>query len=156
MMTSSRSGVSRGADDERARLSTEVFGRMALLVHRTSRDAATILDGQGLNPATWQLLLATRAHPGATQRELGQRFGVTGGNVSMLVGKLEAASLLRREARGAANTVWLTPAGLALVERLEPEQTRFMIARFGGLDDAELRELQRLVARAVETSPPRP
>jgi len=134
-------------NDERARRSAELFGFLAVLVHRTSQDAAAILRQEGLNPAQFQLLLAVSKRPGALQWELGQRFGVTGGNVSQLLSRLTAAGWLRREAAGAANRIWLTAAGLELVDRLQPDQQEFMAGRFLTLSDHELEELHRLAEK---------
>jgi DNA-binding MarR family transcriptional regulator len=139
---------------ERAERSARLFGLLALVVHRTSQDAAAILRREGLNPAQFQLLLAVRDHPGGAQRRFGEQFGVTGGNVSMLVSKLSAAGLVRREARGAANRIWLTDAGTDLVERLEPQQRAFMSDRFRALTGAELGEMHRLAELTVRGLPP--
>lgn len=137
-------------DAARAVRSAEVFGLMARLVHRTGQEAAAVLRGHGLTPAQFQLLLAVRDRPGAVQRELGERFAVTGANVSMLVAKLESAGLLHRRADGAANRVLLTPAGEGLVDRLGPEQSAFMAARFAALTEPELDQLLGLVRTAVD------
>lgn len=133
-----------------------LFGFLAMLVHRPTRDAAAVLSREGLNPAQFQLLLAVRAQPGARQRELGERFGATGGNVSLLVSRLMAAGWLRREADGAANRIWLAEAGDELVDRLEPDQRAFMLGRFHLLSDDELDQLRRLAEKTVHGLPPAP
>lgn len=137
-------------DAARAARSAEVFGLLARLVHRTGQEASAVLRGHGLTPAQFQLLLAVRDRPGAVQRELGERFAVTGANVSMLIAKLETAGLLHRRADGAANRVLLTPAGEALVERLEPEQAAFMAGRFAALSEVELDRLHDLARAALD------
>ncbi len=68
----------------------------------------------------------------------------------MLVSKLTAAGLVRREARGAANRIWLTAAGTDLVARLEPQQDAFMADRFRGLTDGEIGEMERLAELTVQ------
>lgn len=141
---------------EREVRSSELFGLLARLVHRTSQDAATLLGREDLNPAQFQLLLAVRDRPGEAQQAVGRRFGVTAGNVSMLVTKLVSAGLLRREAAGASNRLWLTGDGERLVERLEPAQAAFLAERFQALDDDQLEVLHRLVAAAEQGLPPRP
>ncbi|MGY1700534.1 MarR family winged helix-turn-helix transcriptional regulator [Geodermatophilus sp. SYSU D00766] len=138
---------------QRAERSAELFGVLARIVHRTAQDAAAVLRGEGLNPAQFQLLRAVRDAPGETQQTFGNRFGVTRGNVSMLVTKLVDAGLLVREPRGAANGLRLTPRGEALVERLEPDQRRFLTERFGVLDEAELATLHRLAVAVLEGLP---
>ena len=141
------------AGTPRERASADVFGLLARVVHRTGQDAAAVLRRDDLNPAQFQLLRAVRDAPGSAQVELGGRFGVTAANVSMLLGKLEGAGLLRREPRGAANGVWLTDAGTALVDRLEPEQSRFLETRFAALSDDDLHTLRRLVSDVLEGWP---
>lgn len=139
----------------RRALSAETFGLMARVVHRTSQDASTILRAEGLNPAQFQLLLAVSRNPGGYQRRFGEQASVTQSNISMLVTKLEEAGLLRRSAEGAANQLWLTEAGKVVLERLEPDQGRFMGARFAALSSAELAELHRLldlVAKGLEAN----
>ncbi len=63
-------------DVARAARSSEVFGLMARIVHRTGQEATAALRGHGLTPAQFQLLPAVRERPGAVQREIGERFAV--------------------------------------------------------------------------------
>lgn len=138
---------------ERAQLSAEVFESVARLVHRTAQDASSALRRDGLNPAQWQLLRTLAEHPGVTQAWLAEHRGGTPGGVSMLVTKVEAQGLVRREARGAANVLWLTERGQEVVDRLVPDQERFFTRRFEALSDAELRTWQGLTAQALEGLP---
>jgi DNA-binding MarR family transcriptional regulator len=140
-------------EGERAAQSAEIFGLLARIVHRTAQDAAAILARDGLNPAQFQLLRTLRMSPGGTQASLVQHRGVTAGSVSQLVSKLEARRLLRREADGAANRLWLTPAGTALVDRLTPDQDAFFARRFADLSPADLDSLLELTRRAMESLP---
>ena len=129
--------------------SAELFGVLARIVHRTTQDTAAALRAEGLDPTRFQLLRAVRAAPGETQ----QTFGVTRGNVSMLVTELVGAGPLVREPRGAADGLRLTVRGEELVRRLEPEQTRFLTERFRVLDDEELAVLHRLAAAVLQGLP---
>ncbi len=133
--------------------SAELFGVLARIVRRTAQDAAAALRAEGLNPAQFQLLGAVRPAPGETQQTSGDRFGVTRGNVSMLVTTLVDAGLLVREPRGAADGLWLTVRGEELVRRREPERTRFLTERFRVLDDEEPAVLHRLAAAVLEGLP---
>ncbi|MEP6631808.1 MAG: MarR family transcriptional regulator [Lapillicoccus sp.] len=126
---------------------------LAQIVHRTAQDAAGVLRAEQLNPAQFQLLRAVGREPGASQQTFGDRFGVTRGNVSMLVTKLVDAGLLVREPRGATNGLRLTPRGESLVRRLEPEQSRFLAERFAALDTRELATLHRLAKTVFERLP---
>ena len=141
---------------ERARRGSEVFETLARIVHRTAQDAGAILQRDGLNPAQWQLLRTLADHPGVTQAWLVEHRGVTAGGVSMLVSKVQNAGLVRREARGAANLLWLTDRGQEVVDRLVPDQQAFFARRFGALTDDELETLQDLTARALLGLPVNP
>jgi len=138
---------------ERARLSADLFEAMARIVHRTAQDTTSILRAHGLNVAQWQLLRTVHEHPGVTQAWLVQHRGVTAGGVSMLVSRVEEAGLLRREAQGAANLLWLTTPGERLVDHLLPAQESFFVRRFGSLSDSQLRTLRRLAVRAQTGMP---
>jgi DNA-binding MarR family transcriptional regulator len=143
-----------GMDEgRRALLSAELFGNLARIVHRTGQDAAVILRLDGLNPAQFQLLRAVAEFPGVTQAWLVQHRDVTPGGVSQLVSKVEGVGLLRREADGAANRLWLTDRGIELVERLVPDQDAFFARRFAGLDAARLEQLHALMMAALEQLP---
>jgi DNA-binding MarR family transcriptional regulator len=139
---------------QRAQVSAELFGLLARIVHRTAQDAAAILRRDGLSPAQFQLLRTVAESPGVTQAALGQHRGVTPGGVSQLVTKLEVAALIRRDAEGAANRLWLTDPGRALVDRLTPDQDAFFARLFAGLAPGELEGLRDLVDRALAQLPP--
>lgn len=145
--------TSHNPSPQRDERSAELFGVLARIVHRTAQDASAVLRTEGLNPAQFQLLRAVRDAPGETQQTFGDRFGVTRGNVSMLVTKLVDAGLLVREPRGAANGLRLTRRGAELVRRLEPDQSRFLTERFRALDEDELATLHRLAVAVLEGLP---
>ncbi len=125
----------------------EVFGHLVRVVHGVSQDGARALRAHGLTPAQYQVLRHVSARADVQQRELGDLLGVTKGNVSMLVSRLEDDGLLARRPAGAANCLRLTAAGSALLARIRPEHAAFLVERFSGLDDAELAELDRLLDR---------
>lgn len=123
----------------------EVFGRLVRVVHGVSQDGARALREHGLTPAQYQLLLQVDAHVDVQQRELGELLGVTKGNISMLVSRLEDDGLLSRTPAGAAYCIRLTAQGADLLTRIRPEHSSFMADRFADLTDAELAELDRLL-----------
>ncbi len=124
-----------------------MFGDLLRVVHGISQDGARELRRHGLTPAQYRLLLAVGATPGCRQHELGDLLGVTKGNVSMLVSRLEQDGLVVRVPEGAAHALQLTAEGTRTLARLRPEHSRFMAERFAALDDAELAALGALVAR---------
>ncbi len=124
-----------------------MFGDLLRVVHDISQEGARELRGHGLTPAQYRLLLVVGATPGCRQQELGELLGVTKGNVSMLVSRVEDAGLVSRVPDGAAYTLQLTAEGTRTLARLRPAHSRFLAGRFATLDDAELATLGALVAR---------
>jgi MarR family transcriptional regulator for hemolysin len=130
----------------------QVFGHLVRVVHAVSQDGARALRVHGLTPAQYQVLRHVSARADVQQRELGDLLGVTKGNVSMLVSRLEDDGLLTRTPAGAAYCLRLTEAGSALLARIRPEHAAFLVEQFAGLDDGELAALDRLLA-ALDRSP---
>lgn len=122
-----------------------MFGHLVRVVHAVSQDGARALRTHGLTPAQYQVLRHVSAHADVQQRELGELLGVTKGNVSMLVSRLEADGLLTRIPAGAAYCLRLTGPGAALLARIRPEHAAFLVERFAGLADDQLAALDRLL-----------
>lgn len=134
------------AAPEREHLSRAAFSELVKVVHLVSQAGAQELRGHGLTPAQYQLLVAVGRSPGIVQRGLTERLGVTKGNVSQLVTRLEEAGLLDRSRDGAANQLVLTSAGKALVSELVPAHDSFLARQFAALDDDDLRRLGDILA----------
>ena len=125
----------------------EVFGHMVRLVRRISQAGAAELQRHELSPAQFQLLALLHREPGMAQHELAEAFGVTKGNVSQLVKKLELSGLVRRVRVQSTDELALTPAGTALVERLIPDQARFLAEQLSALDSVQLAQLRDLLGK---------
>lgn len=138
--------------ETRAQRCAEVFGRLVRVVHEVSQDGARALRAHGLTPAQYQVLRQVAARADLQQSELGELLGVTKGNVSMLVSRLEGDGLLSRVPSGAAYCLRLTDAGRALLDRIGPEHAAFLVDVFARLDDAELDELERLLGAVAKRS----
>ncbi len=124
-----------------------VFRLMVGLVHRIGTDGARELARRGRTPAQFQALWMLARHPGCTQQRLADALGVTKGNVSQLLAKLEVDGLVRREADGAAYVLRLTAAGERLTGELVPAHDAFLGRWLGRLSEPELAELERLLRR---------
>ena len=123
----------------------KVFALMVRLVHAISQAGAGELREHDLTPAQYQLMISLRRHENPLQHELGERLGVSKGNVSQMVSRLEARGLVARVPRGAGNELRLTDEGRELVDRLLPDQQAFFRERFSSLDDSHLAQLDALL-----------
>jgi MarR family transcriptional regulator, organic hydroperoxide resistance regulator len=110
------------------------------------------LAGVGLHPGPDLLLIELWREDGQTQSQLAERLGVSAPNVTKLVRGLELAGLIARmsdpdDAR--VVRVHVTPAGARLrrpVERAWREAER---TAFAHLPAAEVKQLRRLLSRAL-------
>ena len=120
---------------------------MASLVHRIGTDGARELTRLGRTPAQFQALWMVASHPGCSQQRLAEALGVTKGNVSQLLARMETDGLVRREADGAAYVLRLTAVGEQLTAELGAAHDAFLERWFGELSDPELAELEGLLRR---------
>lgn len=144
-------GSGRHPDGLRARPpATQVYAALVRAVHDIAQAGARELRRHGVSPAQYQVLVAAAEHPGCTQHDLTARLGVTKGNVSQLVTRLEAADLLTRTPAGPRNELTLTTQGRVLLRQLRPEHDAFLQQRFAVLTDDELATLHALVATLAD------
>lgn len=129
----------------------QVFSEMVRLVHLVSQGGAVELRRHGLTPAQYQLMLGLRGQSNPLQQELSERLGVTKGNVSQMVSRLEARGLVVRLPRGASNELRLTDEGRTLVHRLIPDQQEFLKAQFSSLTPDELSDLATMLAKVTRS-----
>ncbi|MCY7342855.1 MAG: MarR family winged helix-turn-helix transcriptional regulator [Pseudonocardia sp.] len=132
--------------DARGELALRVFGDLVRVVHSISQGGARELRAHGFTPAQYQVLMTVATNPDCHQQQLSDQLGVTKGNVSMLVSRLEDAGLLDRIADGPAHNLRLTEQGRDQLATLRPLHARFLAERFAPLGDDELAALARLVS----------
>ena len=135
------------ADDPAPARQHEALGLVMRLAHGFDQGANRELRELGLTPAQYQLLMQVRARPGTPQQEVGDRLGVTKGNVSMLVSRLVTEGLLVRAADGAANRLELSPRGRVLVGLALPRQDAWTRERFAALSPGETDQLVALLRK---------
>ena len=126
---------------------SRLFRLMVSLVHTVGTAGARELAARGRTPAQFQALRTLSRHPGCSQQQLAESLGVTKGNVSQLLARLEADDLVRREPDGAAYVLRLTPAAERLTAELVPAHDAFLEQWFAALAPAQRRELERLLER---------
>lgn len=121
--------------------------RLARIVDRTQRAAAEQLKLWQLSVAQFDVLAQLTAGEGPSQQALAERLLVTQGNVCQLLDGLERKGLVERRRDGRSNHIHLTPAGRQLATEVVPEHEAWQALRLAALDDAEQRELLRLLRK---------
>ncbi len=104
------------------------------------------LAALGLKLSEHEVLVNLLLRPGATQQQLAAHSFTAKSVMSALVGKLEQAGWLRREADANDARAWrlhLTPEGEALARRSLAVQAEVVQRMTAASSAAELRELQR-------------
>jgi len=128
-------------------LEEKIFGAMATFIQKVHRAADASLAETGLTPAQFFVLATLSRRRECRQTELARILGVTAGNISQLVTKLEQAGLVKRVGDGKANLVALLPDGDAMVRVLMPEHERFLRAQFDRLRVEERKNLLALLEK---------
>lgn len=119
---------------------------------RTAREVGRVFDqaledAGGSRPA-WLILLALKQHPRANQRQLAAVVGIESATLTHHLNGMEADGLLTRRrdpGNRRVHVVELTPAGEEMFHRLRQVVMVFDRQLRGGLDDAQVAVLRRLL-----------
>ena len=130
-----------------------VIGRLHRLAVRLDEELRPVFAAAGLSDGDFDVLAALRRSGTPytlTPGELGTATMITSGAVTKRVDRLERAGLVARgrstdDAR--SRPVSLTPAGVALVDRLVEQHVANEARLLGGLDAEERRQLAALLER---------
>ncbi|MGV8909717.1 MAG: MarR family winged helix-turn-helix transcriptional regulator [Propionicimonas sp.] len=126
---------------------TRLFATMSRFLHRAAQEGAAELEQFGLTPAQFQMLVVIQSQPGIAQWRLARLLGVTKGNISQLVKKLEESALICRARIQGSDELALTKTGTTLLGRVVPAHDRFMDRTFAALSASEQDQLQALLQR---------
>jgi len=128
----------------------KVWVTLARVYALLERRLGQCLAAHGLSLSQFDVLATLWHGEGITQQELAERLLVTKGNVVGLIDRVGAAGwVVRRpdpEDRR-ANRLYLTDAGRKLLSEAFPDQVSFVCNAFGRLNEAELRQMHRLLER---------
>ena len=133
-------------------LELKAFGKMVRLAQAVSREAESAFTGKEVTSAQYQILSTLASEGTLKQNEIARALGVTTGNVSQLLSKLEGAGHIKRESEGTSKFVSLTTRGERLVEALGPNHAARIQERFSALSQDELDTLMELLGRLDETN----
>jgi MarR family transcriptional regulator for hemolysin len=129
--------------------------RFAMLLGHAARQWRRAVDRRlqpfGLSEATWRPLLhLARAPAPLRQKELAASLGLDGSSVVRLLDGLQAAGFIeRREQQGdrRARAILLTPAGRALVARVEEVSRQVRNETLAGLAESEIAAAHEVLDR---------
>lgn len=139
--------VKRGSRVRRIDLILELRAHLIRAGARLSNDATRKLTVRGLSQAQLELLRRIKETPDGTQQDLVRALGVTRGNVSQLLTKLESEGLMLRGAVGTRKLLRITRRGERLLESVLPGETEVLAQRFAPLSKVELEQLLGLLDR---------
>ncbi|MFT5092126.1 MAG: MarR family winged helix-turn-helix transcriptional regulator [Planctomycetales bacterium] len=110
----------------------------------------------GLTPPQFQMLTVLNRLRGeqVTQRRLGRELYVSFPNVTVMLSRLEQAELIARKVNAADRRerfVIITRRGRSLLKKVWKEQPAQLESVMTGLDDAERRQLARLMNKMIAT-----
>ena len=121
--------------------------RLARVFQKIDMHSERFFRAHGLNTAQFDVLARVGARAGITQQELADALLVTKGNVSQLLARMQHDGLVERRQVGRTNCLFLTPSGQRLFAQVVPQQENLIAAALAPLDEAEQRELLRLLRK---------
>lgn len=130
-----------------------VWGQLNRISQKIARAGTERLRPHGLTPAQFGMLRRIAQKPDQTQQDLVEQAGVTRGNVSQLLAKLEGDGLVVRVPHANSNLLRLTPTGRQRLEQLLPDHDAFITEQFAGLSVDEHDQLLNLLGRVERTLP---
>jgi len=116
------------------------------LLDRAFDDALAVVGGSRV---TWLILMNLSRRPEAIQRELADAIGIRGATLTHHLDAMEERGLLRRQrdqANRRVHRLTLTPRGEAAFSSMLSTVGAFDRRLRHGLDDAELEQLERILA----------
>ena len=134
------------------RLALLIWFRLARFYNQSIRMTNHHLKQWDLTMAQFDALNQIGLHQPITQQKLGEKLEVTKGNITQLLKRMEAASLIRREQEWKTKYIALTEEGQALYEEVVPLQEQFQIEQFCGLDGEEQEQLLHLLKKLQKST----
>ncbi len=110
-------------------------------------------EPHGVTPVQFAALLTVARQPGLDQRSLAATIGLDTSTVASVIDRLEARGLMTRQPSLEDRRLRLlhaTPAGLALLDEVEPGVVRAQERILGPLAPAERTEFLRLLMKLVQ------
>lgn len=131
--------------------------RLGFLMHDVSRLRRKVFDEvmkpEGITRSQWWVLAHLSRHDGMSQSDLADRLDLGRAALGGLVDRLEAMELVRRGADGQdrrTKLVFLTPAGVAMIERMRSKSDQMSEAILVGLSQEQRHQLADMLSLVKE------
>jgi len=121
--------------------------RLVRLAKTARRSVGSPLEAAGLSDGAFDLLVDIGEHPGTSQQACADRVGVTKGNVTQHLVRLERRGLVRRDPAGRRNDLSLTESGELLLSSVLAGHDRGMRELLGVLSAEDLRNLRAILRK---------
>jgi DNA-binding MarR family transcriptional regulator len=116
---------------------------------------AEILEGEGLTPLLFGVLVAVLEEPGRGQKQVADRMGVDAVNFGQMIDELEGKGLVERKIDPndrRARELYVTEPGAALRRRLSPSLLAAQERLLAPLSPDERTALLDMLARVIEAN----
>ncbi|MEM5018362.1 MarR family transcriptional regulator [Metabacillus indicus] len=124
-----------------------IWLRMIKIAQKITRAAEEPLREANITAPQMQILARLYRENGQIQQTLAENLHVTKGNISQLIEKLEMNGLVDRRKEGRKTRVFLTEAGLKVIEQLLPSHDAFIEKNFSSLTEEEKTQLLFLLSK---------
>jgi DNA-binding MarR family transcriptional regulator len=121
--------------------------RLVRLAKKARRSVGAPLEVAGLSDGAFDLLVDIGEHPGTSQQACADRVGVTKGNVTQHLVRLERRGLVRRDPAGRRNDLSLTESGELLLGSVLATHDGGMRELLGVLSAEDLRSLRAILRK---------
>ena len=121
--------------------------RLVRLAQQGRRNVGSPVNAAGLSDGAFDLLVDIGEHSGTSQQACADRVGVTKGNVTQHLQRLERRGLVRREPAGRRNDLSLTEPGELLLSSVLVAHDAGMRGFLGVLSGADLRNLRAILRK---------
>ena len=112
---------------------------------KARRSVGSPLEAAGLSDGAFDLLVDIGEHPGTMQQACADRVGVTKGNVTQHLVRLERRGLVQRDPIGRRNDLSLTESGELLLGSVLAAHDQGMRELLGVLSAEDLRNLRAIL-----------
>jgi DNA-binding MarR family transcriptional regulator len=121
--------------------------RLVRLAKKGRSSVGSPIKAAGLSDGTFDLLVDIGEHPGTSQQACADRVGVTKGNVTQHLQRLERRGLVRRDPAGRRNDLFLTESGKLLLSSVLAAHDEGMHELLGVLSAEDLRSLRAILRK---------